>query len=222
MNGQAHGHYTSEFVTRSLKFHLLKDYVLIHMDCTDVRTEVRSELFMASRDRLKDGDESRLLRDKLTQLLSKGRLAEIHKSRKAALTVESKDAEELVRNITRNLPIRNELAELLNQTFKIDDKRNGRRREKRLSSREASKENKRGAYHCSLSMVSERSLVLIGSEHVMAKRFESSACSSNCTVKFLTGIHARNSSAVRSRVFAPPGTSDRAVGRIAQRTRWRR
>ena len=130
MNGQVHGHYTSEFVTRSLKFHLLKDYVLIHMDCTDVRTEVRSELFMASRDRLKDGDESRLLRDKLTQLLSKGRLAEIHKSRKAALTVESKDAEELVRNITRNLPIRNELAELLNQTFKIDDKRNGRRREK--------------------------------------------------------------------------------------------
>ena len=130
MNGQVHGHYTSEFVTRSLKFHLLKDYVLIHMDCTDVRTEVRSELFMASRDRLKDGDESRLLRDKLTQLLSKGRLAEIHKSRKAALTVESKDAEELVRNITRNLPIRSELAELLNQTFKIDDKRNGRRREK--------------------------------------------------------------------------------------------
>ena len=130
MNGQVHGHYTSEFVTRSLKFHLLKDYVLIHMDCTDIRTEVRSELFMASRDRLKDGDESRLLRDKLTQLLSKGRLAEIHKSRKAALTVESKDAEELVRNITRNLPIHNELAELLNQTFKIDDKRNGRRREK--------------------------------------------------------------------------------------------
>ena len=130
MNGQVHGHYTSEFITRSLKFHLLKDYILIHVDCTDIRTEVRGELFMASRDRLKDGDESRLLRDKLTQLLSKGRLAEIHKSRKAALTVESKDAEELVRNITRNLPIRNELAELLNQTFKIDDKRNGRRREK--------------------------------------------------------------------------------------------
>ena len=130
MNGQVHGHYTSEFITRSLKFHLLKDYVLIHVDCTDIRTEVRGELFMASRDRLKDGDESRLLRDKLTQLLSKGPLGEIHKSRKAALTVESKDAEELVRNIARNLPIRNELAELLNQTFKIDDKRNGRRREK--------------------------------------------------------------------------------------------
>ena len=136
MNGQVHGHYTSEFITRSLKFHLLKDYVLIHVDCTDIRTEVRGELFMASRDRLKDGDESRLLRDQLTQLLSKGRLGEIHKDRKASITVESKDAEELVRNITRNLPIRNELAELLNQTFKIDDKRNGQRREKARETRQ--------------------------------------------------------------------------------------
>ena len=136
MNGQVHGHYTSEFITRSLKFHLLKDHVLIHVDCTDIRTEVRGELFMASRDRLKGGDESRLLRDQLTQLLSKGRLGEIHKERKASITVESKDAEELVRNITRNLPIRNELAELLNQTFKIDDKRNGRRREKAHETRQ--------------------------------------------------------------------------------------
>lgn len=136
MNGQVHGHYTSEFITRSLKFHLLKDHVLIHVDCTDIRTEVRGELFMASRDRLKDGDESRLLRGQLTQLLSKGRLGEIHKDRKASITVESKDAEELVRNITRNLPIRNELAELLKQTFKIDDKRNGRRREKARETRQ--------------------------------------------------------------------------------------
>ena len=136
MNGQVHGHYTSEFITRSLKFHLLKDHVLIHVDCTDIRTEVRGELFMASRDRLKDGDESRLLRDQLTQLLSKGRLGEIHKDRKASITVESKDAEELVRNITRNLPIRNELADLLNQTFKIDDKRNGQRREKARETRQ--------------------------------------------------------------------------------------
>ena len=136
MNGQVHGHYTSEFITRSLKFHLLKDYVLIHVDCTDIRTDVRSELFMASRDRLKGGDELRLLRDKLAQSLSKGRLAEIHKSRKTAITVESEDAEELVRNITRHLPIRNELAELLNQTFKVDDKRNGRRHEKARSTRQ--------------------------------------------------------------------------------------
>ena len=31
INGQVHGHYTSEFVTRSLKFPLLKDYLLVHV-----------------------------------------------------------------------------------------------------------------------------------------------------------------------------------------------
>ncbi len=130
VHGQVHGHYTSEFITRSLKLPLLKDYLLVHVDCTEVRTECRNELFMASRDRLKDGDESRKLRQRLSQLLADGRLKDIHKRRKASITVESKDAEDLVRNITRNLPIRNELAELLGQSFKLHDKRSGRRNEK--------------------------------------------------------------------------------------------
>lgn len=130
VNGQVHGHYTSEFITRSLKFQLLRDYLLIHVDCTDIHTEVRNELFMASRDRLKDGTESRSLRRKLTKLLANGQLKDIHKERKASITVESNDAEELVRNLTRNLPIHNDLADLLSQTFKLDDKRDGKRREK--------------------------------------------------------------------------------------------
>ena len=136
MNGQVHGNYTSEFITRSLKLPLLKDYLLIHVDCTNVRTEFRNELFMASRDRLKGGDESRRLRSKLSSLLSEGRLKDIHKTRKASITVESDDAEDLVRKMSRNLPIRNELAELLGQTFTINDKREGKSNEK-------SRENKK-------------------------------------------------------------------------------
>lgn len=130
VNGQVHGHYTSEFTTRSLKLPLLKDYLLIHVDCTDVRTEVRNELFMASRDRLKEGTESRHLRHKLAEVLKNGRLKEINKERKASITVESRDAEELVRNLTRHLPIRNELTDLLSQTFKVDATNKGRRPKK--------------------------------------------------------------------------------------------
>lgn len=33
VNGQVHAHYTSEFITRSLKFPLLKNHLLIHVDC---------------------------------------------------------------------------------------------------------------------------------------------------------------------------------------------
>lgn len=55
LNGQVHGSYTSEFITRALKFPLLKDWLLIHVDCTGVGMEVRNELFMASRDVLDPG-----------------------------------------------------------------------------------------------------------------------------------------------------------------------
>lgn len=130
VNGQVHGHYTSEFITRSLKFPLLRDYLLIHVDCTDLQIEFRNELFMASRDRLKEGAESRNLRHKLAELLANSRLKDVHKERKASITVESRDAEELLRNLTRNLPIRDELADLLSQTFRLSDRRDGKRNEK--------------------------------------------------------------------------------------------
>jgi len=55
MNGQVHGHYTSEFITRSLKMSILKNHLLIHVDCTKMDYNFRKELFMASRDRLKGG-----------------------------------------------------------------------------------------------------------------------------------------------------------------------
>ena len=84
VNGQVHGHYTSEFITRSLKLNLLKDHLLIHVDCTFMNYEFRKELFMASRDRLKDGEETRALRSYLAEKLSDkdGRLAQIQKRRK--------------------------------------------------------------------------------------------------------------------------------------------
>ena len=141
VNGQVHGHYTSEFITRSLKFQLLRDHLLIHVDCTDILTEVRDELFMASRDRLKESTESRKLRRKLTDLLVNGRLKDIHRARKASITVESNDAEELLRNLTRNLPIQDELADLLSQTFKLSNKQDGKRSEKvRETSQKAQRE----------------------------------------------------------------------------------
>lgn len=127
MNGQVHGHLTSEFVTRSLKFPLLKDHLLIHVDCTGIKTGVRNELFMASRDRLKGGEESRALRRRLASLLTSGRLKEINASRKASLNIEGNDAEDLLRNMTRHLPLKQDLAKLLNQTFRLEDTREGKR-----------------------------------------------------------------------------------------------
>ncbi len=111
VNGQVHGHYTSEFITRSLKMNLLKNHLLIHVDCTNVDIDFRNELFMASRDRLKDGNETRELRSYLAKKLGAkdGRLAEIEKKRKEGITVEQSDSKELIKSFTKNLPLNSDL-----------------------------------------------------------------------------------------------------------------
>jgi len=127
VNGQVHGHYTSEFITRSLKYHILKDYLLIHVDCTGMDVDFRNELFMASRDRLKDGSESRELRSGLSRVLTSGRLKEVYKERKSAISVESNDTDDLLRSFAKSLPFRDDLMRLLDDTMALDDKRDGRR-----------------------------------------------------------------------------------------------
>ena len=131
VNGQVHGHYTSEFITRSLKLHLLKEHLLIHIDCTNMDYNFRKELFMASRDRLKDGEETRELRKFLAEKLRDGRLAEIQKQRKDSIAVESEDAKELLKSLTQNLPMDSDLMKLLSQTLKLDQQTNRNRAKKR-------------------------------------------------------------------------------------------
>ncbi|MCF6171904.1 MAG: hypothetical protein L3J66_13080 [Bacteroidales bacterium] len=122
INGQVHGYYTSEFITRSLKMNLLKSHLLIHVDCTEMKYEFRKELFMASRDRLKESDETRALRKYLAKELGKsgGRLAQIEKIRKDSLSVESSSTKELLQNFTKSLPKNSDLFKLLGSAFKLD------------------------------------------------------------------------------------------------------
>lgn len=123
MNGQVHGNYTSEFITRTLKFNLLRDYLLIHVDCTDMKYEFRKELFMASRDRLKGGEEAALLRDYLGSKLRKSQLDEINRRRKESIGLESEDTTELIRSFAKNLPKDSDLFKLLQNTLKLEEKK---------------------------------------------------------------------------------------------------
>lgn len=124
VNGQVHGNYTSEFMSRSLKMSLIKDYLLIHIDCTNVDVDFRKELFMASRDRLKDGAETRELRKYLASKLSaKGsRLSNIYNKRKNSISFEESDTKDLLKSFTKDLPLNSDLMKLLSKTFKLDSK----------------------------------------------------------------------------------------------------
>lgn len=122
LNGQVHGHFTMEFITRSLKLNFLKSHLLIHVDCTEMDYNFRKELFMASRDRLKDGEETQALRRYLANVLGKSnRLKEIQKRRKQAVDIDTtSSSNQLLKNFTKNMPLDSSLMKLLSQTFKLD------------------------------------------------------------------------------------------------------
>lgn len=121
VNGQVHGHFTSEFITRTLKFNLLKDSLLIHVDCTGMKPDFREELFMSDRERLKKGDEAMQLRKFLGEKLRKSRLDEINRRRKESIGLESEDTSELIKSFAKNLPKNSELFRLLEQTIKLEE-----------------------------------------------------------------------------------------------------
>ena len=131
LNGQVHGNFTSEFITRGLKMPLLKDYVLIHVDCSRLHLRVRNELFMASRDRLKDSNTAAALRKHLRELLSASELSDIAKRRKASLSLDDEDTGKMLREVTRNLPMNDALTKILRQTFDLPEPRSGDSKEKK-------------------------------------------------------------------------------------------
>lgn len=130
INGQVHGSYTAEFITRTLKFNLLKDYLLIHVDCTDMNPDFREELFMASRDRLKQGDEANALRDYLGKKLKKSQLDDINRKRKESIGLENEDTTELIKSFAKNLPKDSDLFKLLQNTLKLEEKREEKKNKK--------------------------------------------------------------------------------------------
>lgn len=123
INGQVHGSFTTEFITRTLKFNLLKDSLLIHVDCTGMDPDFREELFMASRDRLKDGPESTALREYIGKKLKKSYLEEINRKRKENIGLENEDTTELIKSFAKNLPKNSDLFKLLQNTLKLEEKK---------------------------------------------------------------------------------------------------
>ncbi|MEZ2329043.1 hypothetical protein AB6802_04915 [Mesorhizobium sp. RCC_202] len=145
LNGQVHGSYTSEFITRALKMPLMKDYVLIQVDCTKLYLGVRNELFMASRDRLKDGDTAEALRRKLRDVLANGELKEIAKRRRASLNIDQADTGKMLKQMTRSLPMSDALTRILRQSFAIPVDRPGDSEKPKRDEKDRPKREKREA-----------------------------------------------------------------------------
>ena len=142
LNGQVHGFYTSEFITRALKYKILKDYLLIHVDCTNVKLYYRNNLFMASRDRLKQGKESEYMRDLLARKLKQSELNDIYKKRRDSFSADTENANELLKTFSKNLPLNPEMLKLLKQAFKLEQLEQTKKNDKKRSKKSDKKDEK--------------------------------------------------------------------------------
>lgn len=70
LNGQTQGVEPKSFISQELGFRNLREFMLVCVDCSQIGTTARQELFMASRDRLKQGRFYTELRQSIIDLLS--------------------------------------------------------------------------------------------------------------------------------------------------------
>jgi len=114
INGQAQGWLPRRFISQELGFSMLRDSMLIHVDCTNILTSFRQDLFMASRDRLKESENTEILKNKIIQILkSDDTLRDLNQKRKSQLMHESGEDRLVLEKILSNIPIDKDLLNLL-------------------------------------------------------------------------------------------------------------
>jgi hypothetical protein len=86
---------------------------------------------MASRDRLKNGEETAKLREFVAKVLLKSKLVDIYKRRKDTISFSGEDKNELLKSFTKNLPLKSDLLKLLSKTFKLEETNKKQEKEKK-------------------------------------------------------------------------------------------
>ena len=113
-NGQVHGFEGQTFISQDLGFTLLKKHLLIHVDCTDIPTSIRQDLFMSNRTHLKQGPKTEKLRDVILEILKKSsELKRINNDRKNSLLQDTQSDKGLIENLLSKLPVDKDVLNLL-------------------------------------------------------------------------------------------------------------
>ena len=113
-NGQVHGFEGQSFISQELGFSLLKKHLLIHVDCTEIPTSIRQDLFMSNRTHLKQGPKTEKLRDAIIDILKKStELKRINNERKNSLLQDSESDKGLIENLLSKLPVDKDVLNLL-------------------------------------------------------------------------------------------------------------
>lgn len=120
-NGQVHGSEGQSFISQNLGFNLIKQHTLVHVDCTNIPTEIRQDLFMSNRTHLKQGPKTEKLLDEIVNLLRRNKeLKALNNERKNSLLRDSKSDKDLLENFLSKLPVDKDVLNLLKKNGSLD------------------------------------------------------------------------------------------------------
>lgn len=120
-NGQVHGSEGQSFISQNLGFSLIKQHTLIHVDCSNIPTEIRQDLFMSNRTHLKQGPKTEKLLDTIIHLLKSNKeLKKLNNDRKDSLLRDSKSDKELLEKFLSNLPVDKDVLNLLKKNGSLN------------------------------------------------------------------------------------------------------
>lgn len=120
-NGQVHGSEGQSFISQSLGFSLIKQHTLIHVDCTNIPTEIRQDLFMSNRTHLKQGPKTEKLIDEIVGLLKSSKeLKALNNDRKNSLLRDSQSDKDLLESFLSKLPVDKDVLNLLKKNGSLN------------------------------------------------------------------------------------------------------
>ena len=100
VNGQVHGQFGGDFVSRRLNFDYIRDHILVSVDSTGIERSVAEDLFMASRDRLRKNEHYDEIRGALAQELSNHQgLKDLNAARRKERVENAGDASSDITNL---------------------------------------------------------------------------------------------------------------------------
>lgn len=119
VNGQLHSELGTDFISRRTRYDYIARDMIVIVDCTELPQRVREDLFLASRDRMRQGHDRTTLEDAVVEFLRDHQgLRDLNaRRRQARLTAQSeKDASAVIQALVRADPT---LAQIFGKGQKI-------------------------------------------------------------------------------------------------------
>lgn len=108
MNGQLHGEESASYISRKTNLAYVAGSMIVVVDCTDLPSRVREDLFMASRDRMRQIDEKVALEDAIIDYIKDHHgikeLNAIRRQRRQQSALSEEETAKIIQNLVRSDP----------------------------------------------------------------------------------------------------------------------